>query len=568
MLSDPGIPIRIVVCISADPDVASLLIHNGFMVWKTKDLEETINVFRKERCHLVVVDYDLIKGKMDGRFGDVFESISNSLCSAPCFVLFGSTIPTTVAESMSKYDISPIGKKGFGEFPNRIRKIIDKNRATGLEIKPWPPEDEKSPILSIDEKEVQWVMSHLLPPNTNKLYIDESKQRKNSIVIRGHVDDLPELLFMKVGRAKRVKQEIDNYSNFIHWRLVNTNYAKIENSNCWLHLDLGGILYTFLGSRNPVETFSLFYVREEFNAIREVLDLLFDTVLKTLYSSASDLLQIPLYDAYNQYLNLAEIINNPLPDIEFGLPDPRQWVLVNREKSNLRKGGATIISQVRTHGDLWGENILVEKFDYSRIDADSDIPPIKMDKFQTWLIDFERAGWGHTFRDFVELEVDILTRLANFEPKDSLDFYELAISLTKSPKILERKIYDRMKKTTVTWLPYWTDHIEKNSEAQKAFKVIDHLRYLATEKLKLRSADAREYYWGLLLDSLFVALNTGIDIQQRKHAAIYASVLAGRLENWESDKWPPDGWKAVEFKDRADGSEKPTKDTDQKEHMV
>ena len=43
-----------------------------------------------------------------------------------------------------------------------------------------------------------------------------------------------------------------------------------------------------------------------------------------------------------------------------------------------------------THGDLHGDNLLV-------------------DKEHAWAIDFEHTGSGHILRDFAELEVDILS---------------------------------------------------------------------------------------------------------------------------------------------------------------
>ena len=182
----------------------------------------------------------------------------------------------------------------------------------------------------------------------------------------------------------------------------------MENYKYWHHLDLGGIIYTFIGSRNPTETFSDFYRRVEIDEITSVIAVLFDTLDKGLYMEP-DLLSDNLYDAYDHYLDLTNMLKNPLPDLEFDLPDPCRWVTTNKEKSNLQKFGIKIF-QARTHGDLWGENILVERIGTTQSEA-------KLDEYQTWLTDFERAGLGHTLRDFAELEVDILTRLAGFSNK-------------------------------------------------------------------------------------------------------------------------------------------------------
>ena len=70
------------------------------------------------------------------------------------------------------------------------------------------------------------------------------------------------------------------------------------------------------------------------------------------------------------------------------MPNPVTWVLKHRVDSSTLSARQAI-----THGDLHGDNIFV-------------------DDIHAWAIDFERSGEGHILRDFTELEVDILTRLA------------------------------------------------------------------------------------------------------------------------------------------------------------
>ena len=565
MTMDASNPIRVVVCRTTNTDTASILASPDFEVLEASVLEDCLQVFRKEHCHLMVIDYEAIKGKVEGLSGNIFEYILDTLCSAPCFILCKLPIPAPMAESMREFGFFPIAdtKRSLETLPRKIRQVIDKERAVHLEIK-WSGDDEKNATSSLSKKDVHWVLSHLLSPKARMLFVDESKHRSNSIVLRGRVDDLSEALLIKIGRADKVQQEIDNYSDNIHWRLVNTSYAFMERAYCWRHLNLGGIIYTFLGSRNPTETFSQFYHREGTDIITNVIAVLFDTLHKGLYGEPK-LLPDNLYEAYDRYLHLTELIHNPFPDIEFGLPDASQWLLTNLEKSNLQKE-RLLIYQTRTHGDLWGENILVEKISSFPIDQFSDKSQSLVYDLQTWLIDFERAGWGHAFRDFVELEIDILTRLAMFSAKDSLDFYELAVSLTKSKRILENIVNPAGK--SISGIRYWTENVENNFEARKAFRIIQQVRTSLTTIWGLRFSDAREYYWGLLLDSLYVALSPGLDPQQRKLAATYASILAARLENWENEKWPPDHWRKVDFKAAAEDLEKPAKNSGQKEHMV
>jgi hypothetical protein len=46
-------------------------------------------------------------------------------------------------------------------------------------------------------------------------------------------------------------------------------------------------------------------------------------------------------------------------------------------------------------------------------------------------------------------------------------------------------------------------------------------------------SDNREYYWGLLLDALFVVSLTTDQQPQRQRVLVLAAALAERLDHWE-----------------------------------
>jgi hypothetical protein len=166
------------------------------------------------------------------------------------------------------------------------------------------------------------------------------------------------------------------------------------------------------------------------------------------------------------------------------------------------------VRQAITHGDLHGDNLLV-------------------DDTHAWVIDFERAGMGHILRDFVELEIDILTRLI---PNDVglLDIFKLSVALVNTPR------FDSKTESHTFWL----DH----EETIKAFKVISGLRKIAQEITHYTSF--QEYLWGLLLDSIFTStLNTDNKLQQNR-AILFGSVICTRLRTWDQ-KWPPKEWMEI-----------------------
>jgi hypothetical protein len=244
-------------------------------------------------------------------------------------------------------------------------------------------------------------------------------------------------------------------------------------------------------------SFAAFYrEQQEPRAIVRPLLHFFEEVWGDLYHEATQVGQ-PLFPAYDKVLRLNDRLvrfpdtreNIEFPGVSVILPNPVLWVLRHKEDDSI-----PYTRQAITHGDLHGDNLFV-------------------DRVHAWAIDFERSGPGPMLRDFVELEVDIVTRLIAVPENDGSRFYELAVILTEPAEL------------TASLQP--TPLVAQDPEITKALGVINGLRCLASETTGC--LDTREYLWGLLLDALFVASLVSPEMPQRERALLLASVLCDRL---------------------------------------
>jgi hypothetical protein len=221
---------------------------------------------------------------------------------------------------------------------------------------------------------------------------------------------------------------------------------------------------------------------------------------------------LPLFRVYDQALNLKERLEGfgnqeerrSFPGLPIPLINPVPWVLQRAEDSLIPGARQTV-----THGDLHGDNLFT-------------------DGEHAWAIDYERAGPGHILRDFVELEVDLVTRLLSLPEMDLSLLYELAVVLAEPSE------------PTAPFRP--TKKLLANPETHKALDVIARLRKLAYEMTRYPSS--QEYCWGLLLDALFVATVVSEESPQREQALLLGSVLCGRLRHWGKE-WPPKDWPPI-----------------------
>jgi hypothetical protein len=331
-----------------------------------------------------------------------------------------------------------------------------------------------------------------------------SAYQRRSIVLKVYPDDL-EPKVIKLAPVKRVRSEARNYQEYIRDRLIGSFYAQLERSaEFW---DLGGSVYTFLGSSlKNLPSFSAFYRREKDpEMILRPLKHFFKEVWRRHYEERKRPENQSLFQIYDRSFRLKERLESftnqeekrAFPGLPGAHTNPVPWVLRHSDSSFIPEARVAI-----THGDVHGDNLFV-------------------DGEHAWAIDFERTGPGHVLRDFVELEVDILTRLATTNSQDLSGFYELAVALAAP--------------TDPSTACQPTASLSTKAEARKALYVISGIRCMAKEASRCR--DSREYYWGLLLDTLFVAARAPEHSHHREPALLLGSVLCDRLSNWGS-KWP------------------------------
>jgi len=486
-------------------------------------LEKAATKARRFRPHVAIVDVRLLDEYSDERSGlqllESLQSSSNILYSA-------YLTPELTLEALKRYGATRwVGKH---QSPQRLLdEVASAARETcqrDLHLRRpsvWTSQRIVEALFGrgtdVPSDVVEDVLGQLFPKNA-KVKIETvggevassfSVSRGRSFVCKAWPDDR-EPVVVKLAPMERIRSEAENYREHIQDRLVGQFYAYLERTvEFW---DLGGTVYKFMGSSlRTLPSFTTFYgEKRDPQVILKPLRHLFGEVWSKHYGSSQHE-DFPLFRVYDQVLNLKERLERfsnqeerrSFPGLLASLINSVPWVLRHAEDS-LIPG----TRQAITHGDLHGDNLFT-------------------DGEHAWAIDYERAGPGHILRDFVELEVDIVTRLLPDEVDLSL-LYELALVLVEP---LEPTAPFRQ-----------TKKLRGNSETRKALDVIAGLRKLAYEMTRYPSS--QEYLWGLLLDALFVAMLVSEESPQRERALLLGAVLCGRLRRWGAE-WPPEGWPPV-----------------------
>lgn len=336
----------------------------------------------------------------------------------------------------------------------------------------------------------------------------QSVSRGRSCVLKAWPDRRIEPLVVKLARAQNVIEEEQNYKKYIDGNLKGAFHAILhgQTKTFW---ELGGVVYSFVGAPSgALLNFADFFKKQQ--AARPIVRPLrhfFTDVWAGLYQSTSPLEQ-SIFEAYDEVFHLSERFSSfpnkenriVFPGIDEPLINPVLWAGHHKSDSRIPN-----IFQAVTHGDLHGDNLFVSAS-------------------HAWAIDFERSGPGHILRDFVELEVDVITRLVAFPENDLSKLYELAIVIAApTDPLMPFQLSPRLL----------NDH-----QIRKAIDVIAELRKIAHKLTNYR--DSREYLWALLLDALFVATLVSEESAQRARTLLLSSVLCNRLRLWGQD-WPPKG---------------------------
>jgi hypothetical protein len=346
---------------------------------------------------------------------------------------------------------------------------------------------------------------HRLFPESREMTVECLSAHPASVpVSRGHsvvCKVTPEHLapfVVKFGPADKVEREASRYSRYVHDRLTGRYYSEMHASKTFW--DAGATSYKFIGANEGrLLTFSERYEQEgDSSALLRPLRHFFADLWGLNYRAPSTPWLSPLFELYARSLKLHARLKEPqlrrrvaaaVAVSGADLPDPLLWLDQRRASSQLPD-----TRQAVTHGDLHGDNLFV----------DGD---------HAWVIDFERTGPGHILRDFAELEVDILTRLAPVPadaPAVALAFYQMAVLLTPDGISAE--------------MGGWAG----TGDGQKALAVLSGLRQLSREVTGRWRTE--EYLWALLFDAVFLLSLAAPDSPQWRRALMLSVVLCRRLE--------------------------------------
>lgn len=309
---------------------------------------------------------------------------------------------------------------------------------------------------------------------------------------------------VKFGDHKQIDHESRNYKDFVQPFIGgsrSTNVLELRRS-----VRLAGIVYSLVGSvGDQVESFSSFYAHASVSEIKAVLQRLFEKTCKQWYANRSVLELLDLTEEYVRRLDLTtERIERALAEGVKGIHGKQQ--LYFDALSNGRaftnpvvpvQGQEYLASTYIccTHGDLNGENIL--------IDRDRHV----------WLIDFSLTGQGHILRDFAELDATIRYQLL----KDNEATLEDRL-------ILEDALTVREGFSDVNNLPPKL-HTE-NAALAKAYETVLYLRQLAQQTVSINPGDdIKEYHVALYYYSLNGLRFYSWRQVQRQHALMSASIL-------------------------------------------
>lgn len=532
-------------------------------------LEDAILTAHRYRCHLALVDMRL---RDDSDTTDTSGlALVSKLAPTISIILSGKGDRKTVRAAL-KPSLAPPARAydfvGKEDGPEALREAIlgamqqiwhqrdiEFVRSKELEsrtlINRFFPRNRTVPRDEVDD------LLRRLFPDAKRLRIEATGAsqrtlglhlRRHSIVLKITEDDHSRPVIVKVARTGRIGEEIQRFTeakkHFTSGRYAQPRGTPIE---LW---DIGGTIYELIGDDEdfPYTTFSEYYKTHEYQDIGQVIENL-DRLWKPLYKISPEKygqkrIQT-IIKAYNQvwgndwfkrvisYRNHGSVDYYPYPFQQIDLLNPLNWLIRKihlSDKGRYRDEETPDTDIAYTHGDLHSDNFFVDK------------------RHDVWLIDYERTGFGPILQDWVELENDTLTHLAELNaPQDWSAYYQLLVALLSDTSIQPSK-----------------DRDFRSLKFDKEWKSINEIRRFAHSSSGIMEGTA--YLWGLLLNALFRLTlllkeqDEWIRTKQRKtkviqqtlnppqkltlgiqRSLLLAGLLCHRLDHW-NDEWPPKEW--------------------------
>jgi CheY-like chemotaxis protein len=497
---------------------------------------------RRERCHIALVDLRLYgKDSADTAGLELVEKLK----PLKSIILTGTpgTEPPVLRRLIREKGPEPVLWKADGPKPilEEIQKIEQTFGQRDLRVH-WPDGWSSEQVAKVlaDEtfipgaREPFEVIAQLFPEQSEVTLerLDGAvasggphTSKRRSVVLLAYADDYQPVV-VKLMRVRRSMAEQRGFE-LVNGRLGGNFASRLIKQVEWW--GMSAVVYSLIGdslgaSGSPSKTLSLVYGREQDGkVVCKALRQFFSTVWKPLYDKPTPLkaslvrlyLEVwredigPIDKALARWqaqpsTQTFRIRQNGTEQL-LSTPNPLHW-LANHRNPVLPKAKQSII-----HGDLHGENLLID------------------DREIAWSIDFGRTREGHVLADFSQLTQYIYTRLAKLPEGDLTLLYHLIISLTRPLR----------PRQNLTHSPL----IKGDNEAYKALTVAQTLRKIAFEVTHY--VDAREYLWGILLDSVAIWHVLSPTDQRSEKLLLLGGIICKRLDDWGHPDWPPSDWPQV-----------------------
>jgi|GEM_PF-3385325 len=492
------------------------------------------------RCHLAILDLRLINDNdpEDWSGFALASDISKQYPWVSCMFLTGYGSFDLARRALAQNIAVDVARKdsSFNEIFRTVDQVFSKIRCRwDQELEPSNPEwdellaplKEQIPNQEIAQSEFVEVLGRLFP-EADKLHLRKLSDYESApSVTSGHSILLRvaahqngrwlEDVAVKIGSHDAIQREIVNYDHFVHNQIGDYRYTFRQSSaSTWY---LGGIVYALIGAEiDNTLTLQEYYRNTsdaDYKSLDTVLNTLFSRLFRRWYAEPKTV-HINISSEYTTALGLnddrlARLKNwGDDPEIQFAgistpLPNPLVWIQRYGRNSDIET------SQHIVHGDLHSRNVFVG--------PNQDV----------WLIDFERTGPGHCLRDYIELETDIKFSLMSAAIEQPKLFYAFETALLGQTR-------DGLKKAGALVPPAL---VRNHPEAHRVFTVITHLRQLATDRI--RYPDLRDYFWGLLFQTVFVATLSNVSDATREQVKLSAALICQRLGDGIHlrEPWPP-----------------------------
>ena len=306
---------------------------------------------------------------------------------------------------------------------------------------------------------------------------------------------------VKLAPAERIRRESSAYRRHVEAQLGGNFHPQMHGDVAFW--EMGAIRYTLLGSSRPASTLATFYRTHEDPAdVVRPLRHFFGEVWRRHYTTALEE-SGTLFATCDRMFQLGDCLKAMLTthpaeleytELDCRFAHPARWVVDNLAEFD------RVVPLCVSHGDCHAGNLL----------TDGD---------HGWPIDFERTGPAPVIIDYVELEQDLLTRLAGLPDDDWSGFHELARRVT-APATLDESLIDT------------SDGGSPAEHLSKTLSVVEAIRRSAHEVAA--PVSAKDYYWGLLLHAVWRSARAGDDAIRARRHLLLAAVLCERLERWKA----------------------------------